>query len=643
MKVTELVKGRVSNLLARPVKERRYIDHSLGASGFLKRLKENNVNYVVLRWFEGLPEVAPGEDIDILVADEDIEILTSFVNNKKSRKGIPCDIYSVSGLSGTSWRGLSYYPVENARTILDNAVWLNDIVRVPSPDEHFLSLCFHAVYHKGYASGIPSHGGIFQEKVVDHDYQAELQRLFNNSSFKGSELEMTLEGLDGLLRQAGWRPAYDTLEKMSKANGWIHDELVSKRESIPDNLKGVTVFLVREEGMGYLDAIKRCIFEDGFDHLIEGSIPPADIQTIATGIRGGNWGKGPWKKSGGLPAYYFVAFDAKPLVPNAETMKEHVGLYNGRVMLAKRRIRELYNTGKPLLEQCNILHSTDNGAQAIDYLKLIDPGCLEYVDQETSRKCAAFATPFKVIEDLSHHARRAKVELVEFHGRKAICKTFKEGRRVYLEREVLAREVGKGVSEISDILEVGDNYIVMEFCDGSIEDISTLRPIFHGHGFLPIWAIKKIKSTILYYRSLGYECIDFGPHNILFDSKKGLKFIDFEFLEKVDTPSGTLKGNYAWYAVPADFEGDIPVGDSGPYRANWIGYTGLPLFFCVNDFPGYILHPVRFSAYFYISIRNLRKRVVYSSVTFIVSQGHSLVRKSRKLKSSLSQQTLRFR
>lgn len=637
MSIASLVKGRVSKLLGSPVNERRYIDHSLGVHGFLKRLKENNVNYVVMRWFKKLPEVAPGEDIDILVADEDLEKLTLFVNTNIARKGIPCDIYSVSGLQGTSWRGLPYYPVANARKILDNAVWLNDIVRVPAPDEHFLSMCYHAVYHKGYASGIPSHGSIFEGKVVDHDYKQEIERLFNNSSFKGKELEMTLEGLDGLLLQAGWKPAYDTLEKMSKANHWIHDNLVSRRENIPENWTGVTVFLVREEGIGYLDVIKRCIFEDGFDHLVEGKIPPGDIQAIAAGIFGGNWGKGPWRKSGGLPAYYFVTFDSKPLVPNAETMKENVGLYNGRVMLTKRRVRDIYNKGKRPSEQCNILHSTDNSAQAIDYLKLIDPGCLEYIDQEARRKCAGFATPFKVIEDLSHHARRAKVECVEFHGRKAICKTFKEGRGIYLEREVMARELGKGLPEVSDILEVGDNYIVMECCDGSLADITTLRPIFHGHGLLPLWAIKKIKNVIFHYRALGYECIDLSPQNILFDSKKGLKVIDFEFLQKVDKPSRTLKGNYAWYDVPSDFAGDLPLGASGHiYRTHWMSYTGLPLFFCVNDFPGCILQPVRFLAYCYVSIRNLGRRAVDTSITFIVSQCRSIIRTSRKFTSSLS-------
>ena len=94
MKITRLVKARISRFLGSPVNERRYIDYSLGVSGFLENLKKNSVNYVALRWFDDLPDVAPGEDIDILVADEDVELLTSFVTHNRTRKATPCNIDS---------------------------------------------------------------------------------------------------------------------------------------------------------------------------------------------------------------------------------------------------------------------------------------------------------------------------------------------------------------------------------------------------------------------------------------------------------------------------------------------------------------------------------------------------------------------
>lgn len=613
MKIKTFIKYRFASYLGRPVTHRRFIDHSLGVRGFLQALKDENVNYVVLRWFEELPAVSPGEDVDVLVSDEDVEKLTSLVSVNRKSRDIPCDIYSVSGLPGTSSRNMPYYPVATARQILNNAVWLNDMVRVPAPDEHFLSMCYHAVYHKGYSAGIPSSNAELNREVAppgDHDYVAIIKELYEKSSFKFEGLEITLEGLDGMLNNMNWRPAYDTLEKMSKRNQWVYDVLLLKAKEIPDYLRGLSVFLVREEGFEYIDMVRKTLFDFGFDHVMEGRITDERAHSVAAGIRGGNWGKGPWPKSGGLPAYYFVTFDVKPVEPSAEAVKEHVGLDNARVPSAKLRIRDLYNEGKLPSERCNIVHSTDNGAQAIDYLKLLNPESLPYVEQEAKRKSAAFSTPFKVIQDFSKHARRAKVELIDYHGKKAICKTFKEGRKHYLQREVVAREIGKELSEISDILEVGDNYIVMEYYDDSIDRISTLRPLLHGNGYLPIWAIEKMKNIILHYRSRGYECVDFNPHNVLFDPQNGLKVIDFEFLQKTDSSSGNLVGNYAWYAAPAGIVGDFPkIKYSGSlYNKRWLKYTGLPLFFCVHEFPVPVLRVVRATTYCYFSVKNaLRK------------------------------------
>jgi hypothetical protein len=615
MKIKNYIKYRFASLLRRPVTHRRFIDRSLGVSGFLRVLKDEDVNYVVLRWFEELPEVSPGEDVDILVSDEDVEKLTSLVSVNRKRGDTPCDIYSVSGLPGTSSRNMSYYPVATARQILNNAVWLNDTVRVPAPDEHFLSMCYHAVYHKGYSAGIPSSKDELNSKVFypqDHDYVGIIRELYERSSFEFGDLEITLEGLDRMLGDLNWRPAYDTLEKMSKRNQWVYDVLLMQSREIPDYLRGLSVFLVREAGVEYIDMVRKTLFDHGFDHVVEGKIAGDRVNFVAAGIRGGNWGKGPWPKSGGLPAYYFVTFDVKPVEPSAEAIKEHVGLDNDRVPSAKRRIRDLYNEGKLPSEQCNIVHSTDNGAQAADYLKLINPECLPYVEQEARRKSVAFSTPFKVIEDLSKHARRAKVELIEFHGRKAICKTFKEGREHYLQREVVAREVGKGLSEISDILEVGDNYIVMEFYDDSIDRISTLRPLLHDNGYLPIWAIERMKSIILHYRSRGYECVDFNPHNVLFDPKNGLKVIDFEFLQEAENSSEDLVGNFAWYTAPAGVVGDFPkIKYSGSlYNKRWFKYTGLPLFFCIHEFPVPVLHLVRATTYCYFSVKNAARKLL---------------------------------
>lgn len=615
MNIKKAIRRRVSAALGRPRNQRRFIDSSLGIAGFLRVMKEEDVNYVALRWFESLPEVAPGEDIDILVADNDVEIMTSYMKVAGKKGDIPCDIYSVSGLPGSSSRNMPYYPVPIGRKILEDAIWVNDLVRAPSPDDHFLSLSYHVVYHKGYAAGVPSEDEERNRKVLpcsDHDYVETLKRLGRESSLNLDDLDPTLEGLDRILSGAGWKPAHDTLEKISSKNEWVNDVLHSEAVDVQDYLSGLSVFLVREEGVEHLDSIRQMLFDQGFDNVLEGRIPDDRVSETVSGIRGGNWGKGPWPKSGGFPVYYFVVYDARPLRVSPETAKEHPGLDNERISIAKIRIRDRYNSSVPSHKKCNIIHSSDNAHQALCYLNIINSESIPFVEGEAARKFSKFMTPFFVVCDLSNHARRAKVELIEYHGRKAICKTFKEGREHYLEREVVARQVGAGLSEVSRMLEVGDNYIVMEFYDGSIDNISRIRPLFHGNPYLPIWAIERMKNVIIYYRERGYECVDFSPKNVLFDSSSGLKVIDFEFLQKVDGASKELDGNFAWYSAPDDFKGDLPQwkNNRSLYRRRWFRYTGLPLYFCVNDYPKVVLHLVRGVTFLYFSVNNARRKAL---------------------------------
>jgi hypothetical protein len=613
MNIKKSVKSIFYAAAGRVDKRRKFIDSELGVSGFLRVMKEEDVNYVVLRWFDPLPYVEPGEDIDILVADDDVEIMTSYMKVAGRKGDIPCDVYSVSGLPGSSSRNMPYYPVPIAKKILDNAVWVNDIVRAPSPDHHFLSLCYHVVYHKGYSSGVPSEDVERGRKVIpckDHDYVGTLEKLGRESTLSLENLDITLEGLDRVLRDAGWKPAHDTLEKLSIKNQWLGDVLYSEGIDVPVYLRGVSVFLVREEGMNHLGDIKRILFDQGFDHVLEGKIPLDRVSQAVSGIRGGNWGKGPWPKSGGLPAYFYIVYDAKPLQPDDETAREHPGLDNQRISMAKKRIRDNYNRRVEPQARCNIVHSADNACQAISYINIVNPESVSLVEHEARRKFSGFLTPFEVVADFSKHARRAKVELISFHGDKAICKTFKEGRERYLNREIMARKVGKELSEVSAILESGKNYIVIEYVEGGVGNSSRFRPLFHGNSYLPVWIVERMKEIIIYYRSRGYECIDLSPRNIIYDPVKGFKIIDFEFFQKVGSASDALNGNFAWYSVPEGFEGDLPQWKSNDslYRRRWFRYTGIPLYFCINNHPKAVLHLVRGITFLCFSLNNARKK-----------------------------------
>jgi hypothetical protein len=579
-------KQLLKNRLRKNRGKRRYIHPKLGVQGFFEALKDRNINYAVLRWFESLPQVADGEDIDILVSDEDIHRLEPFLTGTKSY-GTPCDIYTTSGLPGTSYRGIAYFPEHLARELLDTAVWQNGLVRVPDTQRHLFSMAYHATYHKGYESGIPSATGKSLEAAdQDHDYSAALRACEKKAGI--SLPELTLEGLDHFLQAHNWSPARDALEKLSARNPWIRDRFFTDLAALETHWKGFSVFIVREQGLEHLDLVRTMLFDAGFDILFETAIEGNGRANAARNLRGGNWNRGPWPMSGGLPAWLFAVDDCFPVAPGKELAEKHQGLVNARLLDTKIRIRDAVNKLKPHGKQSNVIHSADNPHQGLEYFNIVCPDeeVLSGIGTELQKIHDSLRDRFPVIQRLSSHGRRAKVELVSYAGIEAVCKTYRPGRERFLERELLARSVGKDLPEMTPILESGSNYFLLPRYH---DQLNRNKP-------LPLWMLRRTKTIISHFRSQGYELIDFKPKNILMDKTEGMKILDFEFLQSGGTVSSELAGNFCWYAVGSTFEGDLPVGKKGRrtnYHRHWFAATGIPLFFAVHDLPDFVLVVVR--------------------------------------------------
>lgn len=199
------VKHVVRRLLQRPpANARRYLRRGLSVDEFLGRLTEAGVRYAVLRWFETLPAVERDNDIDLLVADEDLALAESMLTPYRPfRLTQKVDLYSVSGHGRTAFGGVPYFPKELATRLLDRAVLLQGRYRVPSPRDHLDSLIFHAVHHKGEASGLPTDGAA-PATAQGGRIGATVDRLARELSV---DLELSLDGLDRYLGGAGLDPA----------------------------------------------------------------------------------------------------------------------------------------------------------------------------------------------------------------------------------------------------------------------------------------------------------------------------------------------------------------------------------------------------------------------------------------------------
>jgi hypothetical protein len=333
------------------------------------------VQYAVLRWFESLRDVAPGEDIDLLVADRDLESVRALLD---AGPGIqPVDLYSVTGLPGADFQQMPYYPPHVAEELLSRTVMFRGRYRVPAPREHFLSLAYHALYHKGANSGLPAKA---TEKAAtqscDHDYVTALRELATQAEFT---TPITLHDLDSLLDSVGWRPPHDMLVRISQRNRWLRS-LLTNSKSISNSDDRLAVFLLREEGLrrGGIERAAEMIKRHGFQIIATQEFDSQHTMRIARTIRGGNWGRGPWPLSGGPPVAAIVVSDPALVMPNRRQRRQFPFLANAR-LLCKEKLRERFNEDLPAEQHCNVIHSSDNGREALDYLRITMPHRVEEV------------------------------------------------------------------------------------------------------------------------------------------------------------------------------------------------------------------------------------------------------------------------
>ena len=290
-------------------------------------------------------------------------------------------------------------------------------------------------------------------------------------------------------------------------------------------LSGITVFLIRECELAYLDTLLKLLDHYGFNVLCSVPIESGQQQALAQWVLDDGQEQGNFASSGSPPVFLLVVQDVHP-VPVKRMSSDSPNL---RLPTIRATFSATLSPEESKAEQQSPIHCSRDADQAFKYLKTLVPEQIGKIREAALSNDAAFRTPYPVLADLSKEVCRAKVELVDFHGTEAICKTFRPGRERYLEREVKARELGASLPEVSRLLEVGTHYLVFERYANCMERILSPRAPFSNHGLLPIWAIERVRAVILHYRSLGYECIDLNPHDLIYDPCQGLKIIDFEF------------------------------------------------------------------------------------------------------------------
>jgi len=559
---------------------RTYFSPAWGPAGLAARLNDAGVRYALLRWFELLPRIEEGEDLDFLVADDDIEAFRAVLESEPGTQ--PVDLYSVSGLARSDYKGAAYYTPELATRILDAAVEHQSGFRVPAPMDHLHSLTYHAVYHKGPRAGIRSERYGPGESNPEHDYAVILRDLAQELDVS---LPDTVEGIDGYLESVGWRPPADALRRLGASNPWAPgfvstgDE-ADLRASLGDT--ELTVFLVRRAALDVVDVdeVVSTFAHFAFDVIHTELLGEKAQAEASLELRGGNWGRGPFPKSGGPPALVVVAvhYGAKP--PSEWLRSRYPHLSNAEVFEAKVALRELVEARVEASERFNTVHSSDNTQEAWEYLTALFPEQAVELLERASKLAAAFPAPQGSRSVLSL-GRRARVDLLDGPTGKVVQKTYAPPFERFLTRELAAMSELKGlVAAVPKPLQTGQYWFTLPYYNNALGNLANRT----SRRLLPLSVVREMVSVLRQIYDLGYDVVDARPWNFLLDPERGLKIIDLEFLYRYDGDRPAFERSANFVGPWPGFKGDRPVGNTS-YDWRWLPSTGLPLDILVGGSP----------------------------------------------------------
>jgi hypothetical protein len=167
------------------------------------------------------------------------------------------------------------------------------------------------------------------------------------------------------------------LIRLARRNRWLRSRLRQRDDSKAADDR-IAVFLVRKEALnrGGVARAAQMIEAHGFRLLKTCRFEAHAVPALSRTLRGGNWGKGPWPISGGPPVAAIVAYDPAPIAPTRRLKKKFPFLANAR-LVCKEQLRDAFNEGVSADQHCNVIHSSDNGREALDYLRIIMPQSID--------------------------------------------------------------------------------------------------------------------------------------------------------------------------------------------------------------------------------------------------------------------------
>lgn len=544
---------------------RKFLRPSYTVMQFFSSLNQNRVKYVVLRFFSHAELLESQKDIDILFADEYLEIVDELLvrDNVLSLNQIKIDAYSSTGLPGYGFNKMPYYPAFLAQKILEDRILVNDLYFVPNPEIHLLSYIFHVVYHKSEKSGLPVGN---EQNVPDAQGLGvikEIQAIF--PEFHKDISQFTLESLKQYLDKNNWTPSIEWVRKIA-GNGsrWLQSLYPTQEASF-----SISVFILRERGA--LPEIQKqfhtLIYKEKLSIIYARRLSQTEKNIATMYLRSGNWNCGPHLFSGGLPSYVYILYDTSPETVPENIQEIHGHLSNYRFYRLKSDMRKIASQYHHLNGNMNCIHSCDDNSETFEYMKILFPNIL--VELESRINHIPVEPQFQVIDTLKDNGRRARIELIKFGNTVAVRKTFNVGMEVFFQRELYAYKTLSPICDfVPKLYECQGNSLIIEYIDFEKTD---------QHNLLK-QKIKEIAEVVCFLWNNGFAHLDIHPGNFVIAKNGTLYLLDYEFFFVYTSKPAQINSSYDLVGMP-EFKSWGMVGDNPSEYINqlWTKLLGFSL------------------------------------------------------------------
>jgi len=209
---------------------------------------------------------------------------------------------------------------------------------------------------------------------------------------------------------------------------------------------------------------------------------------------------------------------------------------------------------------------------------VLSPSEMQTLRTQIAARREEMRTDEPVFADLSRFKHRAKVELVEWNGQKAVKKTFRATARAEMAREVAFHEDIAPLSGVpARILARSKNALYFEHIDKHAPGRAV--PGLPVPALMPLDSVRQLAEFARLVTGRGWDPVDLTPRdNILIERRSGaLRGIDFEFAFCRDAPVDIEDACFLSGIGDAHFSG-LPLDAAmrrDPYAGKWRPQTGL--------------------------------------------------------------------